>query len=178
MDSIKSKILGILTPLQSPGWWKSDSVRIPMFGETKLPIYLIRPRLEGDHLFGDVDALIQEFLDLTIEHRNTLSTEVYRHCQQFFEITGFDEEVIEMFRQVSNPEKWHRDTIRLGELLRLSDVNAIWKYASIRDIYIENDDDEGVFKIAAHLHCDWEEEHGLDIIFKSGWNTPSIDIGG
>jgi hypothetical protein len=176
MDFIKSKVLGILTPLQSPGWWKSNSVRIPVFGETKLPIHLMRPRLEGDLLFGDIDALIQEFLSLTIEHRNLLSMEVYQHCQQFFEITGFDEDAIEMLRRVSNPEKWHLDSIRLGELLHLRDVNAIWEFTSVRDIYIENDD-KGAFQVATHLHCDWEEEHGLDIIFKSGWDTPSIEIG-
>ncbi|MCE7063067.1 DUF6985 domain-containing protein [Dyadobacter sp. CY343] len=83
-----------------------------------------------------------------------------------------------MFRQVSNPEKWHLDTIRLGELLYLRDVNGIWKFASVRDIYIKNDDDEGGFQIVAHLHCDWEEEHGLDVIFKSGWDMPLIKIGG
>lgn len=178
MDLIKSKVVGILTQQSSQDWWRSEKVAISLFSEMESVIEFFRPDADSHgYLHKNVDQLLGEFLELNVDKRNAMSQEVYRHCQEFFLLTGFNEEVVEMFRQVDEPQKGHLDAVRLGELLHLEDVNNVWEFVSLSGLYVRSgaDDKDNVF-IRGHLKCDWDEEHGLDMIFESGWTVPKIEV--
>lgn len=178
MDIIKSRVLGDLTRQTSQSWWRSEKVAISLFPVTESTIEFCEPDTDsGGYLHTNIDQMLGEFLELNVDKRNVMSQEVYRQCQEFFSLTGFDDDVVEMFRRVENPQKWHLDSIRLGGLLHLDEVNDVWEFVSLLRLYVKRGaGDQYKLFIRGHLKCDWDEEHGLDMIFQNGWKAPEIKL--
>jgi len=127
-----------------------------MFPETETVIEFFQPDTDSNgYLAADIDQLLREFQELNTEKRNMMSQEVYKHCLEFFSLTGFDDEVVEMLREVDEPQKWHLDAVRLGKLLHLEEVDNVWGFVTLAGLYVGSraGDKDNLF-IRGHLKCD------------------------
>lgn len=148
---ITSKIIGQLTQDDSfSDWWKSTEIEIPFFDNQKLEITLMDFEPEADKTFLDeADQALIHFFNLKNEDRNSISDLVYKNCTDFLEAVEFDE-ADEALRQIKDP-------------------NEIWNFIEPAEIYISRRHrrDHDIY-IQVTCECDWEQEHGLQIVFRQG----------
>ena len=153
-----------------PNWWKSEALEIPYFGNDKLTITLLDFEPEKDKTFlYEAEQALMNFIKLNIDDRNSISELAYKTCLDFFAATGFDEEAVKMFQEVENPQPWHLKTIELGKLLKLQNINDVWEFIHPTEIYVARrpyKDQDMYIQVACE--CDWEEEHGLQLVFRQG----------
>jgi len=157
MTSIKmnkviiSKIIGRLNQQESfPDWWKSEEIEIPFFDNYKLPIIFMDFEPEHDKTFIDeADQTLTNFLKLNADDRNLISELAYKNCMDFLEIVEFDE-ADEPLRQIIIKDE-------------------IWKFIHPTVIYVlrRHSRDEDIYLQIA-CEADWEQEHGLQLVFRQG----------
>jgi hypothetical protein len=148
---IISKIIGRLKQEDSfPDWWKSEEIAIPFFDNDKLTITFMDFELEHDKTFIDeADQSLRNFLKLNSDDRNLISELAYKNCMNFLDAVEFDE-ADEPLRQINNK-------------------NEIWKFIQPTEIYISRRhrrDNDIYLQVACE--CDWEQEHGLQLVFRQG----------
>lgn len=166
-DSISISQINFTMQELFPNYWESSPRAIPFLGGLKVKIVLGNSNAGNDTLFADMArVLLESFFQLEIDDRNKLSNEVYKNCTEYLEVTGFDLGVVESFRSIKNPEKWQLNVIQTGHLLALSNVNKVWDFVYPREIYIKKEKN-GKTHLRVLCECQWEEEHGLQILFKS-----------
>lgn len=150
-EEITSKIIGQLTQDDSfSDWWKSTEIEIPFFDNQKLEITLMDFEPESDKTFLDeADQTLIHFFNLKNEDRNSISDLVYKNCTDFLEAVDFDE-ADEPLRQIK-------------------DHNEIWNFIEPTEIYISRRHrrDHDIY-IQVTCECDWEQEHGLQLVFRQG----------
>ena len=148
---ITSKIIGQLKQEDAfPDWWKSDAVEIPFFDGEKLTITFMDCEPEHDKTFiEEADQALINFLKLTTNDRNSISELAYKNCMDFLDAVDFDE-IDEPFRQIK-------------------DRSEIWKYIHPAEIYVTRRPykDHDIYVMIA-CECDWEQEHGLQLVFRQG----------
>lgn len=148
---ISSKIIGQLKQDDSfSDWWKSTEIEIPFFDNLKLEIILMDFEPEADKTFLDeADQALIHFFNLKNEDRNSISDLVYKNCTDFLEAVEFDE-ADEPLRQIK-------------------DHNEIWTFIEPTEIYISRRHrrDHDIY-IQVTCECDWEQEHGLQLVFRQG----------
>jgi len=169
--TVKSDVIGELKQhISFSDWWESSIVKIPFFDDQELFIYFIHFNPENDKSFiSEADKALENFFKLNSKDRNDISELVYKNCTDFFDITGFDEEVVEMFKQIKDPEAWHLNEIELGKLLHLTDVNDVWKSVQPKEVYIQRREyNEKDIYVIVSCKCNWEDEHGLQLVFRQG----------
>ncbi|MCF0064445.1 hypothetical protein MUK70_25335 [Dyadobacter chenwenxiniae] len=173
---IKSTVIGEWKSKFYPfDCWESIPIEIPFLNNQAMRISLRASNPdEAAKLAAETDPILNAFLEKTILDRNALSALVYGHCTNIFEITGFDHECITMFKQVQNPESWILNAIALEELLDLAHINDVWKFVRANGIYISRGK-EGEIYLQISFKCDWDEEHGLDLVFKDGIEFVGMD---
>lgn len=168
---ITSKTIGSLRQEDIfPDWWKSAEIEVPLFGNQQLTITFTEFDPSRDRTFIDeADQALTNFLALTVEDRNAISALAYKNCLDFFEITGFDEEVVKMFQEIEEPMDWHLRVIEKGRLLALQDKNEVWQFIRPTEIYVTRRlyEEQDIY-IQVACQCDWEEEHGLQLVFRQG----------
>jgi len=136
--------LGELRPYpDSPGWLVSSPVAVPYFDG--LPLAFILDGL-GDADEGEAAEAVQSFLALRPEDRLAASPYVYANYLRIADV--FDEEDLGC-RIDSEGDVWGH--------VRPSEVYLSRRSRRDRAIYIQ---------IAAE--CDWEQEHGLQIVYRRG----------
>jgi hypothetical protein len=150
----KEIVSSVIGPLQQdknfPDWWKSDSIEIPFLDSEKLAIIFIDFLPEEDHSFmEDADNALRNFLGMTINDRNLISQMVYRNCVDFLNAIDYDE-----------PD---------DDLRKIQEVNDIWNFVYPAEIYVSrrNKRDKDIY-ISIDCDCDWEQEHGLQLVFRQG----------
>lgn len=150
-EEIISKIIGRLKQVDNfPDWWKSDQIEIPFFDNEKLAITFTDFEPERDNTFIDeADQALTNFFKLKAEDRNSISDLAYENCMEFLDAVGFDE-ADESFTQIT-------------------DKNEIWNFIHPTDIYITRRPyaDQDMY-VQVVCECDWEEEHGLQLVFRQG----------
>lgn len=148
---IISKIIGQLKQEKSfPDWWKSEEISIPLFDNNKLTITFMDFEPEHDKTFIDeADQALTNFLTLNIDDRNIISELAYKNCMDFLEAVGFDE-ADEPLRQIKNKDE-------------------IWNFIQPTEIYVTRRPykDQDIYVFIA-CECDWEQEHGLQLVFRQG----------
>lgn len=148
---IISKIIGQLRQEDSfPDWWKSSEIEIPFFDNEKLTITFMDFEPEHDKTFVDeADQALTNFLKLTSTDRNSISDLAYKNCKDFLDAVSFDEED-ESLRQINKPDE-------IWKFIRPTEIYVTRRHRRDNDIYIQ---------IACE--CDWEQEHGLQLVFRQG----------
>jgi len=167
---ITSKIIGLLKQDIFPDWWRSNEIEIPFFDNKKLQVIFTDFEPQHDTTFiEEADQALTHFLNLKTEDRNAISELVYKNCTDFFEATGFNEETVKMFQKIEDPQDWHLQTIKRGGLLNLQDINDVWQFVYPTEIYVTRrpDKDKDIY-IQITCECDWEDEHGLQLVYKQG----------
>lgn len=148
---IISKIIGRLKQEESfPDWWKSEEISIPFFDNDKLTITFMDFEPENDKTFIDeADQSLRNFLKLNSDDRNLISELAYKNCMDFLDDVDYDE-VDEPLRQINNK-------------------NEIWKFIQPTEIYISrrHKRDNDIY-LQVVCECDWEQEHGLKLVFRQG----------
>ena len=149
--SIKSNIIGQLIQVEDfDDWWISEDIEIPFFDNEEFSITFMDFEPKKDKAFiEEADQALSNFLALKVNDRLSISELVLKNCRDFMEEVGVDE---------------------FGEdLQQVKDANEIWKFVYPTKIYVSrrNWGDKDIY-IQIACNCEWEEEHGLQLVFKQG----------
>jgi hypothetical protein len=151
MKEITSRIIGQLKQEERfPDWWKSSGIAIPFFDNKKLTITFMDFEPEHDRTFVEqADQALTHFLKLSAAYRNLISAIAYKNCTDFLDAVGFDEADAPL-RQINNQED-------IWKFIHPTEIYVTRRHRSDHDIYVQ---------IACE--CDWEQEHGLQLVFRQG----------
>lgn len=151
MKEIQSSILGSLKQDETiEEWWRSDLVEIPFFDNKKIAFIFINfpPGQDRDFL-READSAVEMFLVKGIKEKESLSNLVYKNCMDFLNAVEYDE-----------------DDKRLWEIV---DKNEIWSFVYPSEIFVtRRDRRDCAIYIQICSECEWEREHGLQLVFKKG----------
>lgn len=161
-QEIESKIIGKLKQnSEFEDWWESKEIEIPFFDNKKFIITFMDFEPENDDAFIDeADLALTYFLKLNEKDRNSISQLVYENCMNFLEEIEFDE-ADEPLRQIK-------------------DKNDIWNFVYPDEISVQRRpyNDKDIYVVVG-CNCDWEQEHGLQLVFRQGKKLTRIsDIDG
>ena len=160
MKTIISKEIGHLTQDKDfPDWWKSTQVEIPFFDGKGMSIIFMDYEPETDLKFIDeADSALSSFLQFDKQARLAISDLVFKNYSDFLEAIGDDDEFKINIKQ--NEDIW--------DFVHPSEIYVTRRPYSDMDIYVQ-----------LHCSCDWEEEHGLQLVFRQGRQLTRVsDIDG
>ncbi len=136
-----SKIVGQLTQDDHfEEWWNSDLISIPYFQNTKLKV--VFTEAEDENYFKLAEIAIMNFIQLTTSDRQNHSSQIIENYKQNL---VFDY------------------TIKL----EFKSDNEIWDFVYPSVIILAQNEIGEVF-VLVECGCEWEEEHGLQLVFKNG----------
>jgi hypothetical protein len=147
MSKLTSQIVGPLTEDESIAeWLRSEVVPIPYFDNKKLAVTFMDIEPEG---IAETDDALRNFFALTSDDRLRISDLVYKNYTDFLDEVDFD-----------------------GIEEGLSDIKEdreIWNFVYPTDIYVSKRHrrDKDIY-ICISCECGWEEEHGLQLVFRQG----------
>ena len=125
-------------------WFVSDCISVPYLDGIKVEFVL--ENIEEDKSPEDFEEAIQQFLSLSVDDRSLADSYIYKVYSQFVDAVG--EEEFE-FKIKSESEIWNH--------IQVSEVRVSRRPYEDRDVYVQ---------ITAN--CDWEIEHGLQIVLRKG----------
>lgn len=146
-----TKSIGVLfQDDQFEDWWEAEPREIPFFYNKKIKITFMGLVSADDIEFiEEADLALGKFLSKTESDRNGLSNLTYKHCIDFLDAVDYGDED--------------------GRLRKIEDKNEIWNYVYPKDIFVARRDrrDEDIY-INMTCECEWEKEHGLQLVFRQG----------
>lgn len=137
-------VLGPLVPdPRLPQWLVSPPHEVPFLGPRKLPIILDSLE-EADE--KEVESAITSFLKLGPADRRGISLYVFAQYRKIAELVSEED----LGCQIESPE-------------------AVWQHVHPSQVLISRRHrrDRAIY-ISIAAECDWEPEHGLQIVFKGG----------
>lgn len=149
--TIISKTIGVLHQHERfDDWWEGPSVPIPLFDQLPVKISFINlPSDETLDFLLDADIALSNFLNLGPEARQQVAPLVWQNCKEMLEAIDYDEQ---------DKKLWD---IKASE--------EIWSFVQIKNVYIERRDRRGRdIYVTVSCECDWEQEHGLQLVFRQG----------
>lgn len=151
MSTIKSEIIGELKQnTQFEDWWESELIEIPFFDNKKMKITFMDFVPESDSDFiREADEALKLFFEKNKSDRFSISNLVYKNCMDFLNAVEFDE---------TDQPLWN-----------IKDKNEIWNHVRPNEIFITRRpyQDENIY-VDINCECDWEQEHGLQLVFRQG----------
>lgn len=148
---ITSQVLGQLTQdNRFQDWWNKENVAVPFFSNTKLTITFMDFNPDLDTKFiAEADEALNSFLEMGDKQRLEISDLVYKN---------FDE----IKKEVDYPY-WSEP------LRQIKNSVEIWNFVQPTGILISRRayGDQDIF-IDVSCECEWEEEHGLQLVFRQG----------
>lgn len=136
--------LGEVTKDEQLGWYRSEPIPVPMFGGKKCHVVL--DGYDTDPRKDEFHVAIANFLSAT--------PDVLREADE------------PLFRYYKNNEEWWTEE---GEP-PITSADELWKHVQLggqpmvtRRAY----GDQGIY-ISIECECDWEPEHGLQLVLKNG----------
>lgn len=148
---IKSSIIGLLKQDERfPDWWNGKEVEIPFFDNHPLQVVFMHFEPEQDKAFiTEADQALRNFLKLSPMDRDAISELVHRNCMEFLAVVGFD---------------GGNDHLR-----KIKRNDEIWNFVYPTTIYLtrRHRRDQDIYVFVA-CECDWEQEHGLQLVFRQG----------
>lgn len=158
MTTILSKQIGQLTQDETfPDWWRSSEIGVPFFNGKPMTIIFTDCEPDADVKFiEEADNALSNFLKLDKQERIKLSDLVFKNYSDFLEVMDDDYK------------------------LEINKNEDIWDFVHPIEIYVTrrpyNDMD---MYVQIHCNCDWEEEHGLQLVFRQGRQITRVsDIDG
>lgn len=149
MKIIESKIIGILSQNDRfEDWWQSEPIIIPLVYEKLCVIFMgFEPDLD-EKFIKEADKAMESFLQLDTEYKNQITNYVYNHFLKFKSLVGLEDIPIEM-NEIQESEIWNYITP--------SEILITRRPYNEPDIFIN-----------MTCECLWEQEHGLQLVFKKG----------
>lgn len=136
--------LGRLTWDAKLCWWESDPIAVALFGGSKARISLEGVADPSLPIKADLLAAASTFLALTPSKLNEIEPHVWQEYVDVREVVGDDEGFPEI------------------------DRHNIWQHVHLNDLGIETRDADGISYVDIFCYCDWEPEHGLQLVLQSG----------
>ncbi|MEQ8810877.1 MAG: hypothetical protein RIE59_17530 [Imperialibacter sp.] len=138
---MKSKIAGELYPCEhDEDTFESRPIEIPYFENKAFKIGFVEASYEP--YLKEADEVLGRFLRLNSLTRRENSQIIHEYYSEILK-HGYCEK------------------------LELDSVSDIWKYVRPKEIVIDWEDDRKFYLIVS-CGCAWEEEHGLQLVFKNG----------
>lgn len=149
--TIISKVIGELTQDEKfEDWWLKADFSIPFFDGQSLPITFMDFNPDADPDFiKEADQALQFFLSKGRDERMEISEFVYQN--------------LDLIRQEVDYPYWS------SELRKLSEPAKVWHFVRPMGIslarrpYGEQD-----MYVDISCSCEWEEEHGLQLVYRQG----------
>jgi hypothetical protein len=133
-----------------PDWWHSTPVPIPFFDSLALPVIFLDYEPADDETFlSEADAALNHFFTLGKTYRLSISHLVYKNCKDFLEAIDYDE-MDQPLHDIKNEEE-------VWQFVRPTTVYVSRRHYGDKDVYVQ-----------VSCECDWEIEHGLQLVFKQG----------
>ena len=151
METIESEIIGELKQNdQFKDWWESELIEIPFFNNQKIKITFMDFIPESDTEFiKEADNALKSFLEKSESDKFLISNLAHENCMEFLNAVEFDE---------ADQPLWD-----------IKDKNQIWKYIYPQDIYVTRSHDKyEIIYLNLACECEWEQEHGLQLLFRQG----------
>lgn len=124
-------------------WMISPDIPIPYFNGMMLRFVL--EDIEQDPFPEEFAAVIGNFLGMTAEHREQATPEVYENYLETREVCRMYDWAI--------PDIESRD---------------IWSYVYPEEIFLSRGYDDKKVHLRITAGCEWEPEHGLQIVYREG----------
>ena len=150
-NQIISQVLGQLTQdVTFENWWKSSAIEIPFFENKQLTVTFMDCEPQHDQKFiEEADRALRNFLKLNSADRNTISDLAYKNCMNFLDAVE-NEDADQLLRNI----KYEND---------------IWNFIHPTEIYVTRRPyKEQDMYLQISCECDWEQEHGLQLVFRQG----------
>jgi len=134
----------IITNAHINSWFDSELIKIPYFAKEKLRFII--EDIEDDSNKEDFETAISNFLSLTVKNREFSTKYVYKNYCDFIEEVGEDD----LDFHVTEPAE-------------------IWNFVKPEEIHVSRRvyGDRKVY-ISIIATCEWEIEHGLQIVYREG----------
>ena len=149
--TITSNIIGELIQDDNfPDWWTNENVSIPFFDNAKLPITYMDVDPEFDISFLiEADQALSIFLAKSVKDRLLISDLVYQNFEK-------------IRNEVDYP--YWSDSLR-----QINSSEEIWSFINPLGISITRRpyETKDIF-IDISCNCEWEQEHGLQLVFRQG----------
>lgn len=137
-------LIGTLTQdLDIPEWWESTPVPVPYFSGAPVP-FIIEEEWQGSSYPPQLESAIAAFLALGEADRIAASDAVFANYRDSVDATGIAEPDVD-------------DPTAIWEHLTPVEVHVRRRPLADRDFYIQID-----------CNCEWEKEHGLQIVYRGG----------
>lgn len=151
MENIEIESVGKLIPHPDvpDEWLISEPISIPLF-DGKLLKVTFNVDLENDkQILAESDKAIKNFLQIKSSERMKFSQSVYKNYRQI--------------QDYYDSQDWG------ASALELNNENEIWQFVYPHEVYICRgyDADKSIYLIVT-CGCEWEPEHGLQLVFKNG----------
>lgn len=148
--TITSSILGEMQQDSNfDDWWESKPKKLSWFNDQYISIRYIDFNPNEDPTFiKEADKTVKNILAMTASDRLLVSKYVYQNCMDFLEIVEYQERDQPLWDMKKLEEVW--------SFVNLSSINIVRNF----------DDDEKVYAVF-HFDCDWEDEHGLQLVFNN-----------
>ena len=148
---ITSKVIGQLTQDENfADWWISNPFEIPFFDNDEFTIIFMGCVPEQDKTFiEEADSALTNFFKLNASYKNSISELAYKNLTNFMDAVSFND-VDKPLREITNK-------------------NEIWKFIYPTKIYVARRPyNEKDMYVQIVCECEWEQEHGLQFVFRQG----------
>ncbi|NOQ75201.1 MAG: hypothetical protein GQ574_24520 [Crocinitomix sp.] len=149
MTKLNSEVLGTLVQNEEiADWWHSAPIHIPLLDiELGITCVELDPSVDEQFL-AEADLAIKNFLDLQAFDKLKMAPHIFAN---FVEICSYIEES-------AIPEK-----------MKGAQPLSIWNFVHPSAIYVSRrqSNDKDIYIVLA-CECDWETEHGLQLVFRQG----------
>lgn len=144
MNSIESNSIGTLQQHeQFLEWWESELIALPLFKGQLAPITFMDYLPSRDvHFLDHADDAIQQFLQQRDSTRDSIAHLIYANYLLCAE--GDD----------STPT--------------ITSPHEVWQHIEPRAVFVVKRYKDDTIYIDINCSCDWETEHGLQLVFRKG----------
>jgi hypothetical protein len=151
MEYIEAESIGKLKPHPDvpDEWLISEPVAVSFFSGKELQFTLNGDLKNDGNFLSDANQTIKNFLTKTENDRLNASNLVYKY-----------------YRAIQD---YYDSELFGAEPLKLNNEREIWNYVYPYEIYISrNSEADDNLYLQVQCDCEWEEEHGLQLVFKNG----------
>ncbi len=149
MNTIESQVLGTLRQDEKfEDWWKSSPQMVP-FIEKELVVSFLDFNPENDKKFiEESDKALKNFFNLNSFYKLQIAQLIFENFVEFCSYVS-EEDI---------PEK-----------MKGAQPLSIWNFVYPTEVFVNrrNRRDEDIYIILA-CECEWEQEHGLQLVFRQG----------
>ena len=130
-------------------YWESGEVEIPYFDNISLKFTI---KLNQGDFIDDFEKAVDNFLKLSAEDRLKISQYVYKNYQEFTNSVGE------------------------GKSIDIFDEREVWKHVHPSEIIVSRRSKDKLVYVQIIAENDWEEEHGIQLVYKEGKELSRVSI--